>query len=232
MAFEISIFFPIFNNEKTIQNLVYDTIKTVNLITDDYEVILVNDGSNDNSKKICDELSNHNNKVKVVHHDSNKDYGSALKSGFTHSSKNIIFYTDADGQYNIEDLNKLLPLITKNDVVVGYKIKRNDPFYRIIIGNIYRFIVNRLFHLTVKDVTCDFRLFKKEVINSIDLKSNSGFICVELMKKIRDKGYKIAEVGVNHYPRQFGQSEAFKINKIFCMLKDFFYIFTSQYERT
>lgn len=217
----ISVFFPAYNDEKTIESLVQEAISTLEPIVNDYEVIIIDDCSQDATGKIADRLCLENNKIRVVHHDRNRDYGGAVKSGLTHSSKDLIFYTDGDKQYDLRALKKLLVKIKEADVVTGYKIKRCDPFFRVVIGKIYRSIVNNLFGLKIKDVTCDFRLFKKEVINSIDIESNSGFICVEMMKKIQDKGYRIAEAGVDHLPRLYGKSQSFRLKRIVSMLGDF-----------
>jgi glycosyltransferase involved in cell wall biosynthesis len=216
----ISIFFPMYNDENTIELLIRETISVLEPITDDYEVIIIDDCSQDATGSIADRLCLENKRIKVVHHDQNRDYGGAVKSGLLHCSKNLIFYTDGDKQYDIKELKKFLMKIEEADVVTGYKIKRYDHFYRIIIGNIYRFIINNLFGLQIKDPTCDFRLFKREAINSIGIESNSGFVCIEMMKKIQDKGYKIAEVSVHHFPRAFGRSQAFELKRIISMFKD------------
>ncbi len=216
----ISIFFPMYNDEKAIESLIQETISVLEPITNDYEVIIIDDCSQDATGNIADRLCLENNRIRVVHHDENRGYGGAVKSGLVHCSKNLIFYTDGDKQYDVRELKKLLTKIKEADVVTGYKIKRYDPFYRIIIGNIYRFIVNNLFGLKIKDPTCDFRLFKKEAIDSIGIESNSGFVCIEMMKKIQDKGYKIVEVGVHHFPRPFGRSQSFKLKRIILMIKD------------
>lgn len=218
----ISLFFPVYNDEHTIKEIVSAAVKCVTAFTNNYEIILINDASLDNSGKICDNLRKHNNKIKVIHHSVNRDYGGVLKSGFLNVNKDLVFYTNSDGQFDISELDRLLALIKGNDVVVGYRILRSDGLNRILLGKIYNFIVTSLFRLKVKDVTCDFRLFKKEVIKSLNLKSNSGFICVELMKEIQKKGFKIAETVVSHYPRKFGKSQVFQAKRIFRMIKDLF----------
>ena len=216
----ISIFFPMYNDEHTIESLIQETISALRPITNDYEIIIIDDSSEDATGNIADRICLENNSIRVIHHNENRGYGGAVKSGLAHCSKNLIFYTDGDKQYDVRELKKLLAKIKEADVVTGYKIERCDPFYRIIIGNIYRSIVNNLFGLKIKDSTCDFRLFKKEAIDSIKIESNSGFICIEMMKKIQEKGYKIAEVGVHHFPRNFGNSQSFKLRRIISMIKD------------
>jgi len=216
----ISVFFPAYNDEKTVGPLIQDAISVLEQITDDYEIIIIDDCSQDATGDVADRLCLGNNRIKAIHHNENRDYGGAVKSGLAHCSKKLIFYTDGDRQYDVKELKKLLEKIREADVVVGYKIKRSDPFYRIITGNIYRVVANNLFGLKVKDPTCDFRLFKRQVIDSISIESNSGFACVEMMKKIQDRGYKIAEVGVNHFPRLSGRSQSFKLRRIVSMARD------------
>ena len=210
----ISVFFPLYNDEATVEKLVNDATSLLKTTADDYEVILVNDGSIDNTGEICNRLANENAKINVIHHEKNKGYGAALKAGFTNATKELVFYTDGDGQYDVKELSKLLPYIHEADVVTGYKIKRNDPFYRRILGRIYHWTARFLFCLRVKDIDCDFRLLRRSIFNNITLESDSGVICVEMMKKIQSAGYKIKEVPVHHYPRISGRSQFFRAKNI------------------
>ena len=212
----LSVFFPFYNDEGSIRKIVNDTIETLKDITDDYEIILVNDASPDNVGKIADELAKINPKIKPIHHEKNKGYGGALRSGFSNSTKEYVFYTDGDNQYDVKELSLLINAMDKDtDIVNGYKIGRGDSWYRKVIGRIYHWTVKLLFGLKIRDVDCDFRLIKKDLLNKFELESDSGVICVELMKKIHMQNAKIKEVPVNHYPRYYGKSQFFNFKRIF-----------------
>lgn len=212
--YSISVFFPVYNDAKTIPTLVSNTIPILKKIANDYEIILINDGSADNSGKVVDKLAKKYKNVRVIHHKRNMGYGAALKSGFKSSTKDIIFYTDGDGQYDVKEIKKLLPKLKDYSVVNGYKIKRADPWYRIILGAAYLWLARILFGLKIKDVDCDFRIMTKDVKDKLDLKSNQGVICIEIVKKIQDLGYKIGQVPVHHYPRLDGKSQFFTFKRI------------------
>lgn len=219
----ISICFPAYNDGKTIEKLVFDALSVLESITDDCEVIIVNDGSKDNTEKTCDKLTEYNTRIRVIHHTKNKGYGYSLRTGFINATKDLIFYTDGDGQYDVKELPLLLSLMREGvDMVNGYKIYRSDPFYRIITGKIYNWIVKMVFGLRIKDISCDFRLFRRSVLDKIKLDSNSGAICVEMMKKIQDAGFSIVEAPVHHYPRRYGHSQFFTFSNLFKMLLELF----------
>jgi len=219
--YSISAFFPVYNDAKTIPKLVAKIILILKLIAKDYEVILVEDGSPDNSAEVVDELTRKYKNVRAIHHRKNKGYGGALKSGIRNSTKKLIFYTDGDAQYDVREIKKLIPLIDNVDVVNGYKIGRSDALYRKFFGGLYNFGARTLFNLKLRDVDCDFRLFRKKVFKDIKLHSNTGVICVEMMKKIQQKGFKINEVPVHHYPRSSGTSAFFNFKRIFKVLTMF-----------
>ena len=213
--YSISAFFPAYNDEGTIASMVIKTVSVLKSITNDYEVIVVDDCSPDNSGKIADELAKKYKEVKVIHHEKNRGYGGALKSRFKAAKKDIIFYTDGDAQYNVFEIKKLISLMADDvDMVNGYKIKRNDPFHRVILGKLYHWGIKLMFGLKIRDVDCDFRLMRREIFDKIKLRSNSGLICAEMMKKIQDAGFKIKEVGVSHYFRTYGKSQFFNFKRI------------------
>ena len=212
--FSISVFFPVYNDEETIPELVANVTPILKSLTNDYEVILVEDGSPDNSAKVVDKLSKKYENVRTIHHEKNKGYGGALKTGIYNSTKDLIFYTDGDGQYDVREITKLIPLIDDADVVNGYKIKRSDAFHRKVLGGLYNRGARILFNIKLKDIDCDFRLFRRKVFKDIILHSNSGVICVELVKKIEQKGFKIKEIPVHHYSRGHGTSTFFNSKRI------------------
>ncbi|MBU4501415.1 MAG: glycosyltransferase family 2 protein [Nanoarchaeota archaeon] len=218
----ISVFFPAYNDEKTIPILIEDATSVLKPLTDDYEIIIIDDCSPDNIGMIVDEIAKKDKHVKVIHHEKNRGYGGALKSGFKAATKDYIFYTDGDAQYDVKELKKLLKYAEDYDVVNGYKIKRRDKFYRMLLGKMYNKFARTMFNMNqINDVDCDFRMFKKNVIKDINLESDGGFICVEMMYKIHRAKYKIKEVPVNHYPRKYGKSQFFNFRRVARTLSNF-----------
>jgi glycosyltransferase involved in cell wall biosynthesis len=212
----LSIFFPAYNDGGTIASLVITAVQSARTITPDFEVIVVNDGSADRTASVADELARQYPQVKVVHHAVNRGYGGALRSGFETASKEFVFYTDGDGQYDPSEMTVLWAAMRPGvDLVNGYKISRSDPLHRIIIGRLYHHTVKLLFGLGVRDVDCDFRLMRRSIFDRVRLEKNSGVICLEMMKKIQDAGFRIAEVPVHHYHRTAGKSQFFNFPRIF-----------------
>jgi len=195
--------------------MVIRAVQAASALTPDYEVIIVNDGSADATAQIADELARTYPNVRVVHHATNCGYGGALQTGFRSATKDLIFYTDGDAQYDPGELSELWSRMTPDaDLVNGYKISRSDPLHRIVLGRIYHHVVRAMFGLTVRDVDCDFRLMRRSIFERIQLEKTSGVICLEMMKKIHDAGFRIVEVPVHHYHRAFGKSQFFNGRRI------------------
>ena len=212
----LSVFFPAYNDSGTIASLVITAIQTASKLTPDYEVIVVDDGSSDSTAQILEELARVYSHVRIVTHHVNRGYGGALRSGFAHASKDFIFYTDGDAQYDPSEMEALWPMMAPGvDLVNGYKMSRSDPWHRIVIGRIYHHTVKTLFGLHVRDVDCDFRLLRRSIFDRVRLEKNSGVICLEMMKKIQDAGFTIVEVPVHHYHRAHGQSQFFNFRRVF-----------------
>jgi glycosyltransferase involved in cell wall biosynthesis len=219
----LSIFFPAYNDSGTIASLVIAARASAQRLTTDFEIIVVNDGSADHTAEIADELAHTYPEVRVIHHPANRGYGGALRTGFSESRKDLIFYTDGDAQYDPSEMEALWPKMTPGvDVVNGYKISRSDPMHRIIIGRVYHHTVKILFGLKVRDVDCDFRLIRRTVFDRISLEHNSGVICLELMKKLTDAGCRIEEVPVHHYHRTHGKSQFFNFPRLWHTARDVF----------
>jgi glycosyltransferase involved in cell wall biosynthesis len=212
----LSVFFPAYNDSGTIASMVIRAVKAASELTPDFEVIIVDDGSADSTAVIADELARTYPQVRAVHHPINRDYGAALQTGFRSATKELIFYTDGDAQYDPSELSVLWSRMASDcDLVNGYKISRADPLHRIVIGRVYHYIVSLLFGLRLRDVDCDFRLMRRTIFERINLEKTSGIICVEMMKKIQDAGFRIAEVPVHHYHRAFGRSQFFNVRRLF-----------------
>ncbi len=206
----ISAVFPAYNDGGTIASMVAAAWIALNQVTEDFEIIVVNDGSSDYTSTMLMEISTRYPELRVITHPSNQGYGAALRTGFSAATKDWVFYTDGDSQYNpLELVNLVNALHDGADVVNGYKLTRNDSLMRILIGRAYHYFVKFLFGIRIRDVDCDFRLIPRSILEEIGLKSNSGAICLELVKKIQDAGYLFAEVPVNHYSRKYGVSQFF-----------------------
>lgn len=219
--YSISAFFPCYNDGGTIASMVTLMDLTLRNLTNDYEILVIDDGSSDHSREILKELEGKYDRLKVIFHEKNKGYGGALKRGFYSATKELIFYTDGDFQYDVSEVAKLIPEMKDNiDIVNGYKVSRSDPLYRKIIGRTYHWIMKAIFGFKIKDVDCDFRLIRKSVFDKIKLEHNSGIICVEMVKKIQDAGFNFAEVPVHHYFRVYGKSQFFNFKRIFNVSKD------------
>jgi glycosyltransferase involved in cell wall biosynthesis len=215
----ISAFFPAYNDEGTIGQMVDYMVRTLQAVTADFEVIVVNDGSRDNTAQVLAERQRRYPQLRIITHEKNKGYGGALKSGFYNVTKDLVFYTDGDGQYDPTEMLCLLPHIENCDIVQGYKLGRADGLHRLVAGKLYGGLARFLFRLKIRDVDCDFRLMRRDIFDRVQLESDFGFICTEMMKKIQDAGYQFHEVGVHHYPRVYGQSQFFTVRRIAETLK-------------
>ena len=209
------MFFPCYNDGGTIGSMVMLAYDILRSITDDYEVIVINDCSRDASAQVLQELQRLYPDLRVVTHERNRGYGGALRSGFAHATKEWVFYTDGDAQYDPRELPQLLEALRPGvDMVNGYKITRSDPPYRFVIGKLYHWTARLAFGLRLRDVDCDFRLIRRAIFDTVHLESDSGVICVEMMKKIQDAGYSITEVPVHHYHRAYSGSQFFRLHRI------------------
>lgn len=218
----ISAFFPAYNDVGSIGKIIHTMVWLLPKLTDNFEIVVVDDGSVDGTGDLLRTLAREYPFLKLIHHGVNRGYGAALITGFANCSKDLIFYTDGDGQYDVEELPKLLEAFGPDvDVVNGYKISRSDPRHRIVAGLIYRQIMKFMFHLNIKDVDCDFRLFRRELLDRTQLTCDSGVICVEMVKRFQDLGCRFVEVPVHHYHRYHGSSQFFSakhLRRVFIQL--------------
>jgi glycosyltransferase involved in cell wall biosynthesis len=192
--------------------------KVASELTDDFEIVVVNDASPDHLSEICDELTSRYPRFRVVTHKTNRGYGGALRSGFAACTKTFVFYTDGDAQYDVRELRLLWREREGADLVNGYKIHRSDPWYRAIIGRVYHHFVSLWFRIPVRDVDCDFRLIRRSILERITLTQNSGLICVEFLAKVVRADAVIRQVPVHHFHRMHGKSQFFNFARVASVL--------------
>lgn len=219
-SYGVSVFFPAYNDAPSLPGLIGKTFDVLEANVTDFEVIVVNDGSQDNTGEVLAQLAaQYGPRMRVVTHEVNRGYGGALRSGFEAACKEFVFYTDGDGQYDVGELPKLLELMGPSvSFVNGYKLERNDPWHRIWIGKTYNQFARMLFNVSLRDIDCDFRLIRRSLIEAIELESTSGTVCVELVRKLELCDMDVAEVGVHHYPRLHGKSQFFRVKSLLTTL--------------
>jgi glycosyltransferase involved in cell wall biosynthesis len=212
----LSVFFPAYNDAPSLPALIHKTFEVLEQHVADYEVVVVNDGSYDDTAAVLEKLRREfSPRMRVESHPENRGYGGALRTGFATATRQFVFYTDGDGQYDVGELPGLLALATpETGLVNGYKLERHDPAHRIWIGNLYNFCARLLFRIRIRDIDCDYRLIRRELLDRIHLTSTSGTICVELVRKLELSGCVVAEIGVHHYPRLHGKSQFFRLRSL------------------
>jgi len=201
----ISVILPIYNEDNNIYDVIKAIFKVLPSVTDDFEVIAVDDGSIDRTKEILENLKSLDNRLKVIRHPKNMGYGVALCSGFKKAEKELIFTMDADRQFDISEIVKLIPYIKDYDIVAGFRIERSDSFYRRALGYCFNLIINILFGIKIKDINCGFKLYKRDFLQKTVLITKGALISAEIMYWMHRNKLKIKEVGVNHYPRIYGR---------------------------
>ncbi|HKP45713.1 MAG TPA: glycosyltransferase family 2 protein [Pyrinomonadaceae bacterium] len=218
----ITVFFPAFNDAGTIVQLARDALHVLPSLTSDYEVLVVNDGSTDSTQHLLDKLAAMEPRVRIIHHSRNLGYGAALRTGFANSTKDLVFYTDGDAQYDVRQIAELYDLLSENvDIVNGYKKKRGDHAGRKVMGALYNQAARLLFRLPIQDVDCDFRLLRREIVQEVELTSTSGAICVELIYKLKKAQARFAQTPIDHFPRLHGSSQFFTPPRVFATAIDF-----------
>ncbi len=211
----VSAFFPCYNDAQSIGDMVRNVDAALATRVANYEIIVVNDGSKDESLDVLTALTTEVSALRIVNHEVNRGYGGALQSGFKAATKQWVFYTDGDAQYDSGEITRCIDAVTPTtDIVQGMKIGRGDPLHRKVIGRVYHHVVKRLFSLHVRDTDCDFRLIRNSLMQNITLTATSGVICVEMMRKLEQAGGRFVEVGVSHYFRPHGKSQFFRLPAI------------------
>ena len=225
MSYSISVFFPCYNEQKNIGRIVEKAFSILEELNIDFEIIIVDDGSNDNTGRIADDIAGRDRRIKVVHHQSNLGYGAALQSGFRAATKELVFYTDGDGQFDINEMPPLLPLMEQYDIVSCYRLNRRDPLIRKINGWCWTKLVCLLFGLKIRDIDCAFKLYKREIFDNIMLSSRGALIDTEILARAARKNYRITQMGVHHFPRTAGSQTGADIRVILRAFKELFLLY-------
>jgi glycosyltransferase involved in cell wall biosynthesis len=211
---------PAYNEEDNIEKAVSAVVKAAEGIDlEDYEVIVVNDGSADRTGEILERLKQENPHVRPIHHPKNLGYADALRTGFTGARMPYVFYTDSDLQFDVREVKNLLPAIEDYDIVCGFRIYRYDPFTRLFLAWGYNLLARTIFRLRVRDIDCAFKLFRREVFDVIDIRSKKFFVDTEVLAKARRHGFRMTEIGVRHYPRIGGRSTV-RASHVFSTLRE------------
>jgi glycosyltransferase involved in cell wall biosynthesis len=221
----ISVFFPCYNEQENVGRVTKRAVEVLEELGAEFEIILVDDGSADETGKRADEIAAGDKRVRAVHHPHNMGYGSALQSGIRAAKKELIFFTDGDGQFDISEIKLLLPLITQNDIVCGYRLDRKDPLMRKLNGWMWTQLVNLLFGMRIRDIDCAFKLFRAEVFNGMKMSSAGALISAEILARATRRGYRITEVGVHHFPRTAGKQTGANLKVILRAFRELFKLY-------
>lgn len=223
---ELSVFLPAYNEETNIEQVALKILSILPDVADDYELLIIDDGSKDKTGQLCENLSRKDSHVRCLRHEQNQGYGASLRSGLYGSKFEWVAFTDADGQFDFSEIRLLIDSQrkTKSDLVIGYYLKRAVPFYRVFNSFLWKSLIFIFFGLRVRDIDCGFKLISKKVIESIPtLESERGaFISTELLVKAKKRGFKIIEIGVHHYPRKTGTPTGANLNVIVRSFVDLF----------
>jgi len=218
----ISVFFPCYNEAANIEPLVCKTLHVLGKLTGDFEIIIVDDGSTDGTGKIIDTLAGEHDTVKAVHHAKNLGYGAALQSGFRAATKELVFYTDGDGQFDIAEMPRLLPRMKQYDIVTCYRLNRQEGLARKINAWAWTKLVCFVFKMNIRDIDCAFKLYKRRIFDDIKIRSTGALIDAEILARAIRKGYTVTQMGVHHYPRKAGVQSGAKLTVIFRAFQELF----------
>ena len=223
--FSLTITFPCYNEEANVERVTRAALEVASRITPDHEVLIVNDGSRDRTGEIGEQLAASLAGVRIVHNRPNRGYGGALSRGFREATKNWIFYTDGDGQFDMNELPPLIALLKDYDIVSCYRIDRQDPVMRKVNAFCWSSLVNVLFNIGLRDIDCAFKIYPRTFIEQIEMHSTGALIDTEMLAKARRLGYSIVQRGVHHYPRKAGQQTGANLKVIGRAFRELFKLY-------
>lgn len=205
-AKSLSLVLPAYNEEANLPDVIAEAIGLLPRYFADFEIIIVNDGSRDATEAVARQLADSDSRVRLINHARNRGYGDALRSGFAASSANLVMFMDADRQFSIEDISRLLPFIDSHDIVAGFRMERSDHLHRRVFAETFNVSIRMLFGVHMRDIDCAFKIFDGDMLRSIQLTSTGALINTEIMAKARRQGARVQQVGVRHFPRTAGAS--------------------------
>jgi glycosyltransferase involved in cell wall biosynthesis len=216
----VTVFFPVYNDEATVRLVTEKALAVCAQLTDAYEVIIVDDGSPDASGEIADELACEHAQVRAVHHPTNRGYGAAVRTGLAESRHEWICFTDGDDEYDLRDLRKLWRLRHRYDLIITFRYARRYSGLRILVSRVYNVVLRQLFYTRYRDVSTGLRLVRKQVVDELVLEATSPFIGAEIAIKAMLKGYRVGEMGIQTFPRQFGTGNSTSPHNIYRTITD------------
>lgn len=231
----VSLFFPVYRDEATVARVAEKALAVLAEQADDYEVIIVDDGSPDRAGAIADEIAGREPHVRVIHHPRNLGYGMALRSGFEAARYEWICFTDGDDEYEVDDLRKLVRLRDRYDLIITFRYAKRYSGWRIFVSYVYNRVIRLLFQTPYRDVSCGLKLVRKDVVSELDLISTSPFIGAEIAIRTMLKGFRVGEVGIQTFPRAFGKGSSTSLPNILATLRDmrrvYANVFSPDYDR-
>ncbi len=219
------MFLPSHNEALNVERVVRGFLAELPQVANDYEVIVVNDGSADDTGEIAGRLAREDSHVKVVNHEKNRGYGGAVISGIRAATQPYVVLADGDGQFDPREVASLAAFVPEYDVVVGKRIQRADPLMRRINGKAWTLLVRAVLGISISDIDCGFKLFKRELLDGMELRASGAMISTELMARVAGKGAKIKEVGVHHLPRMAGEQSGANFAVIMRAFKELFMLY-------
>lgn len=202
----IAVALPAYNEQESLPRTVPRFVRALRNVTDDFEVVIVNDGSSDRTAEVVNDLSREYPEVRLVQHPVNLGYGAAVWTGITSGQKEFVFFTDADGQFDVEQLSRFLPFTGEYDLIVGYRAPRRDPPMRLVNAFGWKMFVTLMFGYVARDIDCAFKLFRRDILDVVYVESRGAAFSAEFLVKARDRGYRIKELPVTHLPREAGKA--------------------------
>lgn len=200
----LTVAMPAHNEAENIAEMIDRTRTIVGPLVDDLEIIVCNDGSDDDTARIVREIGEQDPRVRLINHQECQGYGAAVRSAVWAATKELVFFTDSDLQFDISEITRFLPRIQEADMVIGYRYARSDPWFRSLFGHGWSWLVNLLFGYTARDVDCAYKLLKRQVIDTVQVESGGAMFSAELLVRAKKAGFRIVEEPVSHYPRVAG----------------------------
>lgn len=222
MTKSLSVIFPAFNEQDNIRHTVESARNVLPRVAGVWEIIIVNDGSTDGTRAVCDDLAAHHPEVRAIHHPRNLGYGAALKSGVLDARCGLIFFSDSDGQFDMEEISDLLRWTDQYDIVAGYRAVRRDPFYRTINAWGWNVLVRLLLGLRIRDIDCAFKVFRRSVFERIQIRSVGAMVNTEILAQAFRLGMTVKEVKVSHFSRRHGRQTGARFRVVIKAFRELF----------